>query len=90
MKTRIILTGLLACVASPMFAQGELPKISLADALEIARERNPAYRRAVIDRNAAGSSLRRGYGTFLPNITATMSWMDKPRKGYSLLQSQAG
>ena len=74
MKTRVILTGLLACVTGPLFAQGELPKMSLAEALEIARERNPAYRRAVIDRNAAGSSLRRGYGTFLPNITANMSW----------------
>ncbi len=74
MKTRIILTGLLACVTSPLFAQGELSKMSLADALEIARERNPEYRRAVIDRNAVGSSLRRGYGTFLPNVTARMGW----------------
>ncbi len=74
MKTRVILAGLLACVASPLFAQGGLPKMSLADALEIARDRNPEYRRAVVDRNARGSSLRRGYGAFLPNITASMNW----------------
>ncbi len=74
MKTRIILAGLLACVASPLFAQGGLPKMSLADSLEIARDRNPEYRRAIVDRNARGSSLRRGYGTFLPNITASMGW----------------
>ena len=74
MKTRIILAGLLACFASPLFAQGGLPKMSLADALEIARDRNPEYRRAIVDRNARSSSLRRGYGTFLPSITASMNW----------------
>lgn len=73
MKKRF-LTAAAMLVAAPAMAQQQLPTMSLEEALEIARQNNPAYRRAVVDRNAASWSVRRGYGAFLPNISASMRW----------------
>jgi outer membrane protein len=61
-------------VATPAVAQEQLPRMTLEEALAIARQNNPAYRRALVDRNAASWSVRRQYGTFIPGISASMSW----------------
>jgi len=60
-------------VASAVSAQQVPARLTLADAIAIARERNPQYRQALNSRNAAGAEARAGWSGFLPRITAGMS-----------------
>src|SRR3990172_3026503 len=60
-------------VASALSAQQVPARLTLADAIAIARERNPQYRQALNSRNAAGAEARAGWSGFLPRITAGMS-----------------
>lgn len=55
-------------------AQQVPARLTLSDALSIARERNPEYRQALNQVNAAGAQVRAGFGRFLPNLSASMGW----------------
>ena len=60
-------------VASALSAQQVPARLTLAEAIAIARERNPQYRQALNSRNAAGAEARAGWSGFLPRITASMN-----------------
>jgi outer membrane protein len=58
----------------------EIPQVlTLGDALAIARDRNPAYRRAVAQAEATGADVRASFGAFLPNLNANLSWNGNSR-----------
>ncbi len=48
--------------------------LTLEQALELARERNPAYRRSLAQADASGASVRAGFGAFLPSLNASLGW----------------
>src|SRR5438552_994814 len=45
--------------------------LSLADAIALARDSNPAYRQAQHDRAPAAWGVRNAWGSFLPTVTAS-------------------
>ncbi|GBD33467.1 hypothetical protein HRbin33_02458 [bacterium HR33] len=55
-------------------AQTVPAKLTLEEALAIARERNPTYRQAVNDLNTASADLRAGWGSFLPGVSASLGF----------------
>ncbi len=71
----------LACLvsASTLTAQGAAPApaqvqvLTLEDALNIARQNNPAYRTAQNARRTADANVRNAYGAFLPNVNSSFS-----------------
>jgi len=65
--------------ATPAPAQEPPRVLTLGDALEIARQRNPAYLRAVVQADASGAEVRAGFGAFLPNLNANVSWNGNSR-----------
>jgi len=69
---------LVACLcagaALPLAAQETPTVLTLERALELARERNPAYLRAVAQADASGASVRAGFGAFLPSLNASVGW----------------
>ena len=73
MKTRILACGLLLAGTGQLLGQ-EVPSMTLNDALEMARRRNPQYQQSKIDVNLAGAGLRTGYGQFLPTLNANLGW----------------
>jgi len=62
--------GLLLC---PCLALGQsVPTtLSLADAIQLAREHNPAYRQSINDRHPAAWGVRNAYANLLPSVTAS-------------------
>jgi len=73
MKHALLTVGLLLC---PLPAQGQRPvpaNLSLADAVAIAHDNNPAYRQALNDRAPARWGVRNAYASFLPSVTASAS-----------------
>ncbi|MGH7606834.1 MAG: TolC family protein [Gemmatimonadales bacterium] len=70
---RLLLAPLvLACVPGIAAAQAVPATLSLADAIAIARERNPAYRQALNDRGPAAWGVRNAYSSLLiPDVTAS-------------------
>ncbi len=53
----------------------EVPRfLTLQDALALARQRNPAFRRAVAQADATGADVRAAAGGFLPNLTASLQF----------------
>jgi len=48
-------------------------RLTLADAIVIARERNPEYLQAVNSYRAQGAQVRAGWGAFMPSLTLRMS-----------------
>ena len=74
MKVRILAAGLLLVAAGPLVAQQSLPTMTLEEALDIARRRNPAHQRAVVDAGLAGAGVLSSWGSFLPTLDANMSW----------------
>lgn len=73
MKTIWILAGLLVGVGPVALAQAQTVRLTLDDAIALARRQNPAYRRAVNSRNASGASVRAGWGGLLPTLTGSIS-----------------
>ena len=68
----VVLVGTFAMVLS---GEAQVPaNLSLQDALELARERNPAYRRAVARADATGADIMAGVGAFLPNLTGSVNF----------------
>jgi outer membrane protein len=65
-------------VPGPLAAQ--VPsQLSLEEALAIARTRNPAYLRAIAQSDASGADVRAGFGGFLPDLSASLSWSGNSR-----------
>jgi outer membrane protein len=61
----------LAVAAAPAAARGqEAPRtLSLNEAVHLAREHNPAYRKVAVELTTARSEVRRAGGAFLPELT---------------------
>ncbi|MBA4160038.1 MAG: TolC family protein [Gemmatimonadetes bacterium] len=58
----------LAASALPATAQEPAPVLTLSEALEIAREHNPAYRQALAGVAVAAADERRAWGSLLPTL----------------------
>ena len=74
MKTQIIVGGLLVLFAGAAAAQQEIPALTLEDAFRIAGERNPGFRSAQLDIRDAEAGVMSSYGSFLPNLNASLGW----------------
>jgi outer membrane protein TolC len=74
MKTQIIVGGLLILFAGPVAAQQEIPALTLEEAVQVARGRNPAFRRIQLGIRDAEARVLSAYGTFLPDLRASMGW----------------
>jgi outer membrane protein len=63
--------------APALAAQDPAPvpaRLTLEEAIAIARERNPQYLQSVNTARAQGAQVRAGWGAFLPDVTANMSF----------------
>lgn len=58
----------------PVSAQEVPRQLTLQDALRIAEEWNPGYRRAIAQADASGADVRAAQGQFLPNLSASLSF----------------
>ena len=79
MTKLIALIGAGVFATAPAAAQDPPRVMTLADALEIARDRNPSYLRAVAQADATGADVRASFGAFLPNLNANLSWNGSSR-----------
>jgi outer membrane protein len=71
---RIIPAAVLLLVAAPLPAQQTAPRpLSLADALRVAEEHNPAYRKALVEVETAEAERRSAWGAFLPALSLDLS-----------------
>ena len=61
-------------LATPVAAQQVPAELTLADALDIARDRNPTYLQAVNTARSQGAQVRAGWGAFLPTLSANLSF----------------
>jgi outer membrane protein len=65
---------LAAALAAPAAAQQPAPRpLSLADALRVAEENNPAYRKALAQLETAAADRRQALGAFFPSLTVGIS-----------------
>ncbi len=65
----------LGICAVVMRGEAQVPtRLSLDEALELARERNPAYRRALAQADATGADIAAGVGAILPNLTGNLNF----------------
>jgi outer membrane protein len=71
MKYALAFLGLLVCPALACAQQSSAVPLSLADALAMAREHNPAYLQALHDRAPAAWGVRNAYANFLPSVSAS-------------------
>jgi outer membrane protein TolC len=75
MRSRIVrLLLILGAMPSVLVAQdaGAAPRqLSLADAINLARQNSPAYRQAVNDEDPAAAQVRAAYGQLLPNVSSS-------------------
>ncbi len=74
MNTKYLTGVLVLCVASPALAQRERPTLTLEDAIRIAHERNPSYRRAMMQVNGSEAQVQSAWGQFLPTLNANLGW----------------
>src|SRR2546428_6717853 len=70
---RLLLSAWLAVCPALSFSQQAVPaNLSLADAIALAREHNPAYRQVLHDRSPAAWGVRTAYSSLLlPTPTAS-------------------
>ena len=72
MKPLLLSVGLVVC---PLLAVSQQPvpaTLSLADAISLARQHNPAYRQTIHDRSPAGWGVRSAWSSlWLPSVTAS-------------------
>jgi outer membrane protein TolC len=73
MPNTTLLAPTAAVFAATLSAQQIPARLTLPQAMALARERNPQYRQALNTRDAAGAEQRAGWSGFLPRITAGMS-----------------
>lgn len=75
MRSRIVRLFLVLGAAPSMLAAqdaGAAPRqLSLADAINLARQNSPAYRQAVNDEGPAAAQVRAAYGALLPTISSS-------------------
>ena len=72
MRRLLLSVGLAVCPALAVGQQSAPAQLSLADAIALAREHNPAYRQAIHDRAPAGWGVRNAFsGLLLPSLTAS-------------------
>jgi outer membrane protein TolC len=75
MRSRIVrLLLVLGALPSGLAAQdaGAAPRqLSLADAINLARQNSPAYRQAINDEDPAAAQVRAAYGQLLPNVSSS-------------------
>jgi outer membrane protein len=57
--------------------------LTLEEALGIARENNPAYRKTLNDIGVAAAGVRAGWGRFLPSASSSMSWGGSQSTNYT-------
>ncbi len=74
MKSQIATTALFVLIASPAQGQEERPTMTLDEAVQVARQRNPAFRRAEIGIRSAEANVLAAYGSFLPSLDARVGW----------------
>lgn len=74
MKIQIATTALFLLVVSPAKAQEERPTMTLDEAVMVARQRNPAFRRVQFGIRDAESRVLAAYGRFLPDLSVNMGW----------------
>lgn len=75
-KLLTMMTALGAALAVPSLAPAQddaAVPLSLEQAIEIAEENNPAYRRAVADLDVAAADVRAGWGAYLPELNLSLS-----------------
>jgi outer membrane protein len=71
MRKLLITAGLLLCPALAVAQQSTPVTLSLADAIAVARDKNPAYRQTLNNRGPAAWGVRNAYSSLLmPTITA--------------------
>jgi outer membrane protein len=74
MKTATLTLLLAALVsAAPLQAQGVPERLTLEQALDIARSSNPSFRQSQNDERLADWDVRQAYGRLFPQVTATGS-----------------
>lgn len=73
LKRIAFLLALLAATPHPVLAQEAPPELSLAEALEVAREHNPDYRKALAGVEVAAADERRAWGSLLPALSLGFS-----------------
>jgi outer membrane protein len=61
----------------------DLPTLTLEEALDIARDRNPSYLTAIAQADASGASVRQQYGAFFPSLSLSMGWNGSSRTSLS-------
>jgi len=66
-------------VTSGVRAQQAPVQLTLDDALELARQRNPAYRRALAQADAARADVLAGVGAFLPDLRGNLGFNGSSR-----------
>src|SRR5688572_23178386 len=59
--------------ALPAQAQQQPLRLTLEDALRLARENNPEFRRTANDLEVEDSRIRSAWGAFMPRISSSMS-----------------
>lgn len=70
MRHALLVVALGLCPALAV-SQSLPARLSLADALALAREYSPAYRQALHDRSPAAWGVRNAYASLLPSVTAS-------------------
>src|SRR5438034_4666269 len=72
MKPLLLSVGLVVCPAFAICQQPVPATISLADAVALARQHNPAYRQTMHDRSPAAWGVRNAWSSlWLPSVTAS-------------------
>src|SRR6266516_748723 len=72
MKPLLLSVGLVVCPALAICQQPVPATLSLADAIALAREHNPAYRQTIHDRSPAAWGVRNAWSSlWLPSVTAS-------------------
>src|SRR5438094_3119107 len=72
MKPLLLSVGLVVCPTLAICQQPVPATLSLADAISLARQHNPAYRQAIHDRSPAAWGVRNAWSSlWLPTLTAS-------------------
>lgn len=74
MRGALVLLATALLLPAPVVAQSVPDTLTLGDALTLAWELNPAFRRAVVQADASGADVRAGFGAFLPTLNADLGF----------------
>lgn len=69
-RVAIVAFAALFCLAPPLYSQS----LTLADAVRVARENNPGFRRVQNDALVADAEIRRSVGALLPSLNARLDF----------------